>query len=545
MRKCLLLVLLALTAWAAAGPAGALESDGGVFFEVATTGIVREPATDTEVMVYAGNMTEGGRELHLARIRVLTPEGKKLLTEQMVYHRLENIGKITTSAEVRARLGLSGPVDAKNRLKPEEFERIRPGLYGGAFSVDLRALGVKLIPGASLRFVVRAEFMGGGRPIFIERVCTIEYREPLPKIAAQAPTEPGVRLLTLTPTAWYWCAGDGHCHTAFSDAFFISVDSRVGAMDDYGFYWLLLTDHAASMDAAAFSKELTEAAAASTKYGRTASAGLELGTRKGDNANSNDSHYLAYNLASFIYNKNETRDGQGIINAVNVNNPPYSFGTIAHPYNGSYPWTYWTAIGYRGMELLSGTEGNANPNTLSRWDSLLTAGVPGTLINGRFTVGVGNSDAHNFMYGEHMTYLLLPGLTPPLADVYNALQNGWAVASTDGSFADFSVNGFGIGSVISVGGGTPINISLRAFSVDSSTYVRGFRIIGRGGQVLRTVPVSGKLTSYETTVTIYPGEAAYPMYDGYFRVEAIFLYDGFWSDDTWYVYCNPVFFDLV
>lgn len=546
MRKWWLLAALVVTVAVAAGPVSGLEGDNGIMFEVATTGFVREPATQTAIMVYAGNMTDGGRELHLARIRVLGPGGKKLAQEKVLYHKLENVAHLATPAEVKARLGLGGPVRSEFRFQRDEFELLRPGLFGGAIDLDLRSLGVMPVAGTSIDFTVRAEFLGGGKPITIERLCRIEVRNALPRPSAPSGLSGEMRSTAATSGIWYWCAGDAHCHTAFSDAFFISVDSRVGAMDDYGFYWLLLTDHAQSMTAADYTKELGEAAAASAKYGRTASAGLEMSSRKGDNGNNNDSHYLAYNLTSFVSNpKPETRDGQGIISAVNANNPPNSFGTIAHPYNGSYPWTYWSATGYTGMELVSGLEGNANAQTLAKWDALLTADVPGALSNGRFTVGFGNSDAHNFMYGEHMTFLLLPGLTPLPTDVYDAMRYGRAVVSTDGSFADFTVNGAGIGTQTAISSGSIININVRAFSVDSSTYVRSFRVIGRNGQVLKTLSLTGKLASYQGTISLYPGEAGYPTGDGYFRVEATFLYDGFWSDKTWYVYCNPVFFDLI
>ncbi len=228
---------------------------------------------------------------------------------------------------------------------------------------------------------------------------------------------------------------------------------------------------------------------------------------------------------------------------MNKNNPGASFGAIPHPLSSYYPWVYWDARGYTGLEILTGpNDSNATPEALAKWDELLTKSIPDTVATGKFVVGIGVGDAHNFSFGDHSTYLYVPDYTSTgRKAIYNALRAGRAVATSDGSIAIFAVNNYGIGSVVPVTSGSVVSIWIRAVGVTGRTYVRKINIVSAGGEVVCTLTIAGDVIDYQTTITFLPGEAGYPAGSTYYRVEVEFLYTGALQEKIWYAYTNPIF----
>ena len=154
------------------------------------------------------------------------------------------------------------------------------------------------------------------------------------------------------PSISGWFAGDGHIHTAFSDADLFSVDERAQGGAQVGLKWVIMTDHPQIMDSVEpngnqngdygedeWAKENSEVAVAQATRGIAVMNGEEISTAI-NSSTGHDSHYLGYDFKDFFnnfYNQNnnpvdllrEWRSGQQIILDVGGTG---GFGIIAHPY---------------------------------------------------------------------------------------------------------------------------------------------------------------------------------------------------------------------
>ncbi|MDI6891385.1 MAG: CehA/McbA family metallohydrolase [Actinomycetota bacterium] len=493
--------------------------NGGVLFEVVGLEFIREPAAETSLKVVSANVQKDKSKVVLKKVGVFDSEGKKI-RETVVGEELKNVSdKIGDTEALRGLLGFRDPevAEVQRRIYKEQLKDIVAGLHTQKFYLDLKEINPSLKVGDVFTFEVIGDFTVSGKSVQYGKTFSIFYLAALPSITG-------------------WHAGDGHIHTNFSDAPLYSVDDRADDASDEGLKWIIMTDHAQWLTATRWDEETAECAAAQVRYSIAVMNGEEISTEIND-ATGHDSHYLGYNLGTFFWNYNpEYRDGQQIISAVNAHNSPNSFGIIAHPYWTPYPWDYWDARGYAGMELMSGpysTYSTVLDTTVAKWIGLLN--------KGNCVVGVANSDSHIPFdaFGKTMTYLYMPNWNGvDHTAVYTALRNGRCVASRDGSLAVFTITTSSnpapanIGDVKEILPGEPITINIQALGVDGR---RISRIV-----LHSSYAPAATFNASKTTITINPTKPSdypYPQSDCYFRVKVEFRISGSLVEP---VYTNPI-----
>lgn len=265
--------------------------------------------------------------------------------------------------------------------------------------------------------------------------------------------------------------------------------------------------------------------------------GEELATVEGFSLPPNSGHLLCYANSSYASSYGTCQD------LINRTNSAGGFGIIAHPYNPAFLWGDWNASGFRGLEIIS-NQSNYSSSAVSKWDTLLTNNLQG-IINGTYPkiIGMANSDVHNstYMWGLNMNYVYTGSSYPPGTDrslVYNNLKAGRVIASSDGSLAVFSLNGYVPKSVVNVSPGTNnVSITVNAECARGDYYSPGgtIKIIENGTAVL-TDSFSGLSVTRSYTLTATA--------DCYYRVEVAF--NGIVGDHVEYSYCfvSPVFVNL-
>ena len=525
------------------------SSNDGILFEAYGSELIREPAIEFPTRVVAANLQQGGRELSLTKVTIIDPQGKRI-QEKPVDKKVENIvDKIDTVDSLKKLLGFNGPQgQQEQRRKYQSFMRqIVANLHKSEFRVDLKKIKRNLQPGDSFTFKVIGTFSSAGEEIQRVGTLSVLYEAALPTISG-------------------WYPGDGHIHTAFSDADFYSVDERAhDAADPYGLKWIIITDHPQMMDlvepngnengdygADEWALENSEVAGAQTRYSIAVMNGEEVSTRINPYTG-HDSHYLSYDLDNFFinyYNENnnplnwltENRDGQWIIDDVESAG---GFGIIAHPSWAPYPWDYWDTTGYKGLELTSGVV-NAPLDMSPKPVDATTENTWVSLLNeGKRVVGVANSDAHLAdAYGKITTYLYIPnwnGLNH--GAVYEALENGRAVASERGSLAVFTATTPSYSSPVNIGDTMylnpsdeePITLSVRGLGANS----RPLSKIRLYSNYAAPASFSASKTSIKISKT---GKTDYPYPSSttnefYFRIEADFKVS---SRSVETVYTNPI-----
>jgi hypothetical protein len=258
-----------------------------------------------------------------------------------------------------------------------------------------------------------------------------------------------------------------------------------------------------------------------------------------------DSHYLAHNITSYLENyAREYRNGEDIINRVNqVTN---AYGTIAHPYNGTYPWRYWTkksgstdvkVTGFQSVELLNFSETAANTSLISVWVQRLNDNLQANIANNRVhPVATSGSDMHSYLqapWGKKMTYIYCP--TKSLSNLQNAMKQGRTVASSDGSLTSFYTTVVGttyhVGSVVNISSGTSVVLRGKAVAA-SPNNISSVRVY-RPDQTYVTVTTASDGTWSWQTPAIYS--------DTWYRVELRTTDINYY---TYVTYTNPIILNV-
>jgi len=135
---------------------------------------------------------------------------------------------------------------------------------------------------------------------------------------------------------------------------------------------------------------------------------------------------------------------QGEIDQVLANNTSGpSSPAIAHPYNLVYPWTDWTVLRYRGMELMAAFQSNfadtASP--MVKWRAELTRLLSNTFTYGYFASSRTGGDYHGGVTGTVPTYVtwLRTGSWSSKSSVDSAIYNGRTVASKMGGLGYMTI----------------------------------------------------------------------------------------------------------
>ncbi len=378
--------------------------------------------------------------------------------------------------------------------------------------------------------------------------------------------------LNSLPTRTGWYPGDGHIRTTglhfddekddslseytgnyenygFSDAKdYSSVFIRRNQANSFGYKWIIITDHAGDYVHTHQPRlELEEwsiydqACTRATNYyspSITVCPGEELATKEYEILHpENSGHLLCYGNSSYAASYGTCQE------LINRTNSAGGFGIIAHPYaNAWVNWDDWNVSGFRGLEIIS-NQSNYSSSAVSKWDELLTSNLQSIIGGGDKIIGMANSDVHNstYMWGLNMNYIYTGSPNPPGINrytVYNNLKAGRVSASSDGSLAVFSLNGYAPGSIVNVNPGTNnISITVNAECARGDYYSPGgtIRIIKNGTAVL-TDSFSGLSITRSYTLTATA--------DCYYRVEVTF--NGIVGDHVEYSYCfvNPVYVNL-
>lgn len=404
--------------------------------------------------------------------------------------------------------------DILKTLKGKDKKAVKDLLKKGAYvelEIDVSAL--KLEEGAKGKIDVGVEATVDGQ-------------------AAPVTVQADFQALAL-PGASGWYGGDGHVHTSWSpDVWFISLDSRVKYAKDNGFGFIIITDHEDGINDlwSTPGGYVAQCNAAQSKYLIPALPGVEITTA---NSQGDALAYWMSETAATVPN-NQTYPAQELINQINAHNYPYSYAVIAHPY-GAHPWTNWNVTGFRAMELLS-QETVAKPDTISRWFTLLRGGLSTTMSTGRFVVGIGTSDCHNFQApgfaGFTWVYATSYSSTNRAA-IWDAIKSGRVSASGRKDLGYFTVNGAVQGSILNVTPGSSLQFKLVQTPVTGRKCTR-ITVFNKDQVAVYTV------TNPSTSV-IYWNTTA-PSTDSFYVVKFEFTKtDGSDLSEVW---ANPVFINV-
>jgi hypothetical protein len=558
-----------------------------LYLEIPQDSYCRAPATTVYLPIMLGNLSTDPSML-IQSIEVLDAKGQVMATERVAF-KLESLaGKAGSSDEIRTALGIIPPAPAdiatarnliakaadtadskqksilveqaflasraKQSMKnPEELAaeeaQIQQLLKPVTLAVDLPHLTTATTSETAVPVTVRITGELAGQPFTLDQQAM-------------------VFLLASLPNGGMWHPGDGHVHTqglavqpdspsdytlvakenyGFSDATDgATVKDRRDQAYSKGMQWLVITDHAGDgthITTPAFQPRLnsgewgiyqTACSRATTQYSPaiTMCPGEELATRElSEYWIPETGHLLSYQNTSYASSFSSCQNLTS--SAVNAG----GFGVVAHPYNGSIPWSNWNATPWNGLEVMS-NEYTPNSWAITKWDQTLLGRLSDEISGQYRCVAMANSDVHTSSsagWGANMNYIYTGSYTAPgtsTSTVWDAIKLGRLAASSNGSFAAATVNGFYPGSSMAVLRNTTVSVSITGTQANSSDSVARVRVYQNGTEVNSPpdIPISG--SNFTCSVPVLVSQNCY------IRV-AVFFGNG----STWSGYClvNPVF----
>ncbi|MEW6574608.1 MAG: VWA domain-containing protein [Bacillota bacterium] len=314
-----------------------------------------------------------------------------------------------------------------------------------------------------------------------------------------------------------------------------STGYRKEAKSD-GFGFIIITDHEDGINEK-WNEYVGQCNDAQSKRRIPVLPGVEIAVKD------DEGHALGYvmneNAASVPHN--QSLQPQALIDAINDHNPPNSFAVIAHP-NGhpSFPG-YWNLSSFRAIELLS-AEYTAEPETISQWFSLLRRGLSSTLSNGKFVVGLGNSDRHSRIIDPQditCNWIYTTSYSSYNRNaIWDAIRSGRVSASGRGDLGCFSINNAPQGGVIRATAGGTLSWKLVQKPVPNQYNARKcmkITVYDKHQNIIKTFVNPSKEEIYFNTVA--------PKEDNFYVVKFDFDYDfGFGHSEVW---TNPIFVDVI
>ncbi len=214
---------------------------------------------------------------------------------------------------------------------------------------------------------------------------------------------------------------------------------------------------------------------------------------------------------------------------------------MAHPYKNALgigiPWSDWNAAPWNGLEIMS-NESSPNANAIARWDQQLLSKLGDEIAGNYWCVGMANSDVHTSSsagWAANMNYIYTgsysaPGTSPSV--VWDAIRNGRSTASSDGSFAAATVNGFYPGSHTTVLRNSTVSVFVTGTPLSTKGYTNAqVKIIKKNGiAVTQNVSLDG-ISNFTTTIPMTVSQNCY------IRAEVVYS-NGIQSG---YCLVNPVF----
>jgi len=214
---------------------------------------------------------------------------------------------------------------------------------------------------------------------------------------------------------------------------------------------------------------------------------------------------------------------------------------VAHPYKNALdigiPWSDWNAAPWNGLEITS-NESAPNADAIVKWDQQLLNRLGDEIAGNYWCTGMANSDVHTSSsagWAANMNYIYtgsysIPGTSPSV--VWDAIRNGRSTASSDGSFAAATVNGFYPGSHATVLRNSTVSVFVTGTPLSTKGYTNAqVRIIKNGSlATTQNIPFDG-ISNFTTTMPMTVSQNCY------IRAEVVYS-NGIQSG---YCLVNPVF----
>ena len=380
-----------------------------------------------------------------------------------------------------------------------------------------------------------------------------------------------VYLLASLPNGGMWHPGDGHVHTdglaykdytpsqyisgredmyGYSDAVDgASIWMRRDQANSKGMQWIIITDHAGTAARCPTQARLDSDSEwlvykqacqlATTQYSPTVTvcSGEELATKELNESGDVTGHLLSYANSQYAASYGNGTYQSLINNVIGAG----GFGVVAHPYKNALgigiPWSDWNAAPWNGLEIMS-NESSPNANAIAKWDQQLLSKLSDEILGNYWCVAMANSDVHTSSsagWAANMNYIYTgsysaPGTSPSV--VWDAIRNGRSTASSDGSFAAATVNGFYPGSHTTVVRNSTVSVFVTGTPLSTKGYTNAQVRIIKNGSLTTTQNISiDGISNFTTTIPMTVSQNCY------IRAEVVYS-NGIQSG---YCLVNPVF----
>lgn len=445
------------------------------------------------------------------------------------------------------------PLNARWQPVNQDFIYRKYGnnLWQQTVSLNLPELAPKLNYNDSLQIRAEGTFVNGGEPEVLVATSSATYMAPL-----AFPGNGQASILADTYNGWYRI--DAHYHSNWSDGN-ATISAAAQAAKNAGLAALVITDHGDQFDPASSNYKNLGSWQDQRNYilNNTFALPITNGEEVTEDPEfTTSSHYLAYDLKSWVYNGIHYNYGGGelynsneqpLVDAVNTNNAPYSIGGPAHPGLDVYPWNGMEETKMGFMEVFDAV-GGLDGESMNMWDQWNAAHLT-NILNGTesFIAAVANSDGHNATdAGKYSTYFYAPTGVTSARDYFNALRQKKVVASQTPSFGYWTLNGNPMGSIIDVTNGQTLTFGFthvpRGYNYN---YVsRVLIILNDGSNNPRNINVYPLETSTSSSFTIRPGDTLYPTRNGYYRISIELRHQTYtwWTSSYSWTICQPIFF---
>ncbi len=418
----------------------------------------------------------------------------------------------------------------QKEVEDKERENILPYIKGLYYDITFNDLKIKLEPPDFIKINIKITFLNPDNSYTsINKEVTLFY-------------------LTSLPSQWGWYPGDGHMHTnTYSDGWY-SIMERRNQANNSSLKWIIITDHGWHRYYGLNPKSVLDDwddYKTDCKDAQKATPNITVCPDEEIATSDTDSHYLGYRITSPI--EDHTLDKSGVISGVNNQG---GFGFVAHPYSTPHTWTDWFNYpGLRGIELISGGYVIDDDYYLPHWDYYLTYNLGNTMSDPyhKFCVGLSNSDEHSIFWvilnlGKNMTYIYTGSSSPPgtyRTSVYNALERGNAVASSDGSLLIHKITTGGTylpGYYMKRSSSGYINVNVYAKRVITTCYRAEIKLVTSDGTQIDDIVYN----QYE----INKNYSLYVSHDTYVRAQITFCHYEAGVPVCSYCFSNPIFIDF-
>ena len=535
---------------------GATENPRGeVGFTIQLQPYIEAPADEVILDVYAFNNGNGNIPIIFKELELFYGQSTVPFKTVKVNEVLKTLKEANLSTNVIEELIFPHPLQARKFPGNREgfFQTNGDLVLHRLVTIKLGEIAPKLAVNDSLQIRATGTFINGGKPQVLSARSESTYMAPLNLSGPD-----GFSTLADSYNGWYRV--DAHFHTNWSDGN-ATIAEGAQAAKNAGLATLIITDHGDQFDPA--SSHYKNLGSWQDQRNYILNNTFALPITNGEEVTEDpeflsSSHYLAYDLKSWVYNGIHYNYGgselynpneQPLVDAVNANNAPYSIGGPAHPDHEIYAWNGMEESGMGFLEVFDVIGGMDN-EALNMWDDWNARHLT-NILNGteKFMAATANSDGHSATdAGKYSTYFYAPNGVTSASNFFNALRERKVVASQTPSFGHWTLNGSPMSSIIDITSGQALNFTFTHLPRGSSyNYVsRVIIVLVDGTNNPRNIQYSPSETSITSTYTIRPGDSLYPTQSGFYRVSFEFRHKNYswWISNYSWTICQPIFFRL-